>query len=167
MQCEHDMAQSMAPMSIDGTIQEDPQEVANVMPSQDRNNNTFSGDDISLGGYSTDQQEDVAGNSDHSSHDSTQDAQDDAKDQQWKPPTMEAACKAHMKIKDILHPCQDNGKGHKDLKLDLLLRSQLEGMQRFLWTYTNINSRVYNKWMAASLETAESAEHGWWYAWCL
>jgi hypothetical protein len=137
------------------------------MPSQDRNDDTFNGDNISLGGYSTDQQEGDAGNSDHGSHDSTQDAQDDAKDQRWKPPTVEAACKAHTKIKDILHPCRDNGIGHKDPKLDLLLRSRLEGMQRFLWAYTNINSRVYNTWMAASLETAESAEHGRCYARCL
>jgi hypothetical protein len=40
-------------------------------------------------------------------------------------------------------------------------------MQRFLWTYTNINSSLYNKWIAASLETAKSAECGQWYAWCL
>jgi hypothetical protein len=162
------MTQGMAPMNIDETIQENPQEDAvNAMPSQVENDDTLSGDNISLGGYSTDQQEDDAGNSDHSNHDSTQDAQDNMKDQQWKAPTVEAACKVHMKIKDILHPRQNNGKGHKDPKLDLLLRSWLEGMQRFLWTYTNINSRLYNKWMAASLETAESAERGRWYARCL
>ena len=72
----------MALMNINETIQEDLQEdEVDAMPSQDRNDDTFSGDDISLGGYSTDQQEDDAGNSDHSNHDSTWDAQDDAKDQ--------------------------------------------------------------------------------------
>lgn len=80
---------------------------------------------------------------------------------------MEAACKAHANIKDILHPRRDNRKGYKDPRVDLLLRSWLEGMQRFLWTYTNINARLYNKWMVASLEATESVEWGWWYVRCL
>lgn len=75
-----------------------------------------------------------------------QDAQDDAKDQRWKAPTVEAARKAHTKIKDILHPRRDNRKGHKDPKLNLLLRSWLEGMQRFL--------------KLLSLQSADGGMHG-------
>ena len=42
MQCEPDMTQSMAPMNIDETIQEDPQEdEVDAMPLQDRNDDTM------------------------------------------------------------------------------------------------------------------------------
>lgn len=112
---------------------------------------------------------DEAGASDaENGHD---EAHDDQKDQRWKLPTIEAAHTAHSRIKAILRPQRDNGVGHKDPGLDLLLRSCLEAMQRFLWRYIDINSEFYNKWMAASLDTARSSEHGVWFArrlreWC-
>jgi hypothetical protein len=80
-------------------------------------------------------------------------AQDNEKDHRWKPPSVEAAKVAHMKIKNILHLKRQMGHGYKDPKLDLLLKSQLEAMQHFLWTFTNPESHLYNKWMAASLDT--------------
>ncbi|KAF8994294.1 hypothetical protein BDQ17DRAFT_1251928, partial [Cyathus striatus] len=60
-----------------------------------------------------------------------------------------------------------NGVGHKDPKLDLLLHSWLEAMKQFLWNYTNIHSKFYGKWMAASLDTADALECGCWFARCL
>jgi hypothetical protein len=59
------------------------------------------------------------------------------------PPTVAAASTAYQKIKLILHPPRDNGKGYKDPKLDLLLRGRLEGMKQFLWVYSNPSSRTY------------------------
>lgn len=82
VQRKPDTTQGMAPVNIVETIQEDLQEDGvDAMPSQVENDNTLSGNNVSLGGYLTDQQEDDARNSDHGGHDSTQDAQDDAKDQ--------------------------------------------------------------------------------------
>ena len=64
---------------------------------------------------------DEAGASDaENGHD---EAHDDQKDQRWKPPTIEAAHTAHSRIKAILRPQRDNGVGHKDPGLDLLLKS--------------------------------------------
>jgi len=91
-------------------------------------------------------------------------AQDDKKDHRWKPPSIEAAKVVHMKIKDILHPKRQTGHGYKNPKLDLLLRSQLKAMQCFLWTYINPESHFYNKWMAASLDTAQGSGWGVWFA---
>jgi hypothetical protein len=70
----------------------------------------------------------------------------------------------HTKIKDILNPKRQADHGYKDLKLDLLFKSLLEAMQCFLWMYTNPESHFYNKWMAASLDTARGSEHGVWFA---
>jgi hypothetical protein len=72
-----------------------------------------------------------------------------------------------MKIKNILHPKRQMGHGYKDSKLDLLLKNWLEAMQHFLWTYTNPESHLYDKWMAASLDTAWESECGVWFAWQL
>ncbi|GLB45359.1 hypothetical protein LshimejAT787_2200220 [Lyophyllum shimeji] len=90
-------------------------------------------------------------------------AQDDEKQPRWLP-TVEAAQIAHKQLDGILNPRQDNGIGHKDPKLDLLLRSRLEAMKRFLWAYTDPTSQYYDKWMPASLATAKASERGPWFA---
>ena len=104
---------------------------------------------------------DKAGDSDKNGHD---EAHDNQKYRQWEPPTIDAARVAHTRIKAILHLQRNNGIGHKDPKLNLLLRNHLEAMQRFLWRYIDFNSEFYNKWMAASLDTARSSECGVWFA---
>jgi transposase len=91
-------------------------------------------------------------------------AQDDERDKRWLPPTITVAKDAHSLIRNIIRPPRNTGKGYKDPKIDLLLRSRLEAMMRFLWAYTNPTSKVYNKWTAASLETAAAMERGPWFA---
>ena len=86
------------------------------------------------------------------------------KDMQWSPPTVEAVKEGHKKIKDLIHPPQNTGKGYKDPKLDLVLRSRLEAMMRFMWAYINSKSPCYDKWEAASLDTAWAAERGPYFA---
>ena len=94
-------------------------------------------------------------------------AHSDQKEMRWKPPTLKAVQTAHTKIKAIIHPPQNTGKGYKDPGLDLLLQSWLKSMQQFLWAYIDVKSPFYNKWMAALLDMAHTAEKGLWFAWCL
>lgn len=90
--------------------------------------------------------------------------QDDEKNKLWLPPSIEAAHAAHTRLDAILNPRRNTGAGHKDPSLDLFLRSRLEGMKRFLWNYTNPRSRFYEKWIAASVDTATASEKGPWFA---
>jgi len=46
-----------------------------------------------------------------------------------------AAALADLRL--VIAPLRDTGVGHKDPKLDLLLRSRLEKMRMFLWMYTD------------------------------
>jgi hypothetical protein len=91
-------------------------------------------------------------------------AEDDEKDTRWKPPNIATAKVAHDRIKHILRPPRNTGKGYKDPNLDLLTRNRLEAMRQFLYAYTNPTSKVYNQWCAASLETARAMERGTWFA---
>ena len=91
-------------------------------------------------------------------------AESEEKDMRWSPPTVEAVKEAHKKIKDMIRPPRDNGKGYKDPKLDLVLRGRLEAMMRFMWAYINSESPCYDKWEAASLDTARAAERGSYFA---
>jgi hypothetical protein len=93
-----------------------------------------------------------------SDEDGEGEAHSDQKEMRWKPPTLEAAQTAHAKIKAIIHPPQNTGKGCKDLGLYLLLQSWLGSMQQFLWAYIDVKSPFYNKWMATSLDIAHMAE---------
>ena len=86
------------------------------------------------------------------------------KDVRWNPPTVQAVKEAHKKIKVIIHPSRGTGKGYKDPKLALVLRGRLENMQRFMWAYINSESPVYDKWEVASLDTAQTAERGPYFA---
>ena len=61
-------------------------------------------------------------------------------------------------LKKILRPAQLTGGGYKDPGLDLVLRTCLEEMKQFLWTYVNPQSIAYNKWTAASLHTVTYLE---------
>jgi len=91
-------------------------------------------------------------------------AQSDERDTRKPPPSVIAAGEAYKKLKDIISPPRNKGKGYKDPNLDLLTRSRLEAMKRFLWTYINPESRFYDQWTAASLDTAQAAERGPWFA---
>ena len=91
-------------------------------------------------------------------------AHGDEKEKRWKPPTLEATQAAHANIKAIIRPPWDTGGGYKDPGLDLLLRSRLESMQRFLWAYINVKSPFHKKWTMASLDIAHTAEKGLWFA---
>ena len=77
-------------------------------------------------------------------------------------PTVEDAKSAYTDIKEILKPKRNKGPGHKDPKLDLLLRSRLEKMKLFLWAYINTTGR--GAWVAASLKTAKDVSEGPWSA---
>jgi hypothetical protein len=79
------------------------------------------------------------------------------------PPTINEARLALVDLKLILRPPRSSGWGHKDPKLDLLLRTRLERMQMFLWNYTDSMSKS-SGWMAASLKTAHAHEKGPWLA---
>jgi hypothetical protein len=79
------------------------------------------------------------------------------------PPTVEEATLALADLKLILRPPRNSGRGHKDPKLDLLLRTRLERMQMFLWNYTDPANKGCG-WMAASLKTAHAQEKGPWLA---
>jgi hypothetical protein len=105
-----------------------------------------------------------AGDEGKSDSEGVGDAQDDERQKIWIPPSIEAALAAHAQLDEIINPRRNNGKGHKDPNLDLLLRSHLEGMKRFLWNYTNTASRFYRKWIAASVDTARASEKGPWFA---
>jgi hypothetical protein len=101
----------------------------------------------------------------HNGHEEGEEAShnDDQKDQRWKAPSIEAAKIAHAELKNILHPPRKNGIGYKHANIDLLLRSRLEAMQQYLWIYINPCSRYHGKWMAASIETAQSLARGLWF----
>src|SRR5882762_96776 len=60
-----------------------------------------------------------------------------------------AAALADLRL--VIAPLRNSGIGHKDLKLDLLLRSRLENMRMFLWMYTDPNN--LRRWQDASLRT--------------
>jgi len=49
-------------------------------------------------------------------------AENDKKNTRWKPPTVAAAKIAHDRIKHILRPLRNTGKGYKDPNLDLLIQ---------------------------------------------
>ena len=121
---------------------------------------------ISQAGPSTEENdnESDAGDEDKSDSEGVGDAQDDEKQKIWIPPSIDAARAAHAQLDEILNPRRKSGKGHKDPGLDLLLRSRLEAMKRFLWNYTNTASRFYEKWIAASIDTARASEKGPWFA---
>jgi hypothetical protein len=71
-----------------------------------------------------------------------------------------AAALADLRL--VIAPLRDTGIGHKDPKLDLLLRGRLEKMRMFLWMYTDpINPCG---WQDASLRTAKAYEKGGWLA---
>jgi hypothetical protein len=76
-------------------------------------------------------------------------------------PSLNEAQLALDNLKKILHPPRtshaEHG-GYKDPSLDSYLRTRLEEMKQFLWTYVNPQSTVYNKWTAASLHTANYLE---------
>jgi hypothetical protein len=155
-------------MEVDDCLQADTDLHASASVEQGPNRDHDSHhDSVELGEQSEQDNEDIVkgaedpGTSDQEGHGK---AQDDEKDHRWKPPSIEAAKVAHMKIKDIFHPKRQKGHGYKDLKLDLLLRSRLEAMQHFLWMYINPESHFYNKWMAASLDAAQGSEQGVWFA---
>ena len=71
-----------------------------------------------------------------------------------------AAALADLRL--VIAPLRDTGVGHKDPKLDLLLRSRLEKMRMFLWMYTDPNNP--RGWQDASLRTAKAHEKGGWLA---
>jgi hypothetical protein len=71
-----------------------------------------------------------------------------------------AAALADLRL--VIAPLRNSGIGHKDLKLDLLLRSRLENMRMFLWMYTDPNN--LRRWQDASLRTAKAHEKGGWLA---
>ncbi len=123
-------------------------------------------EDIEVGEKEAEDDRDLSENEDRDQSDREGDggAQDDTKKKLWECPTVVQAKIAYGRIKLILHPPRNTGKGYKDPKLDLLLRGRLEGMKQFLWTYINPESRSYNKWMAASLEMAMAFEKGPWFA---
>jgi hypothetical protein len=108
--------------------------------------------------------ESATGNGGESDSEGVGNAQDDEKNKNWLPPSIETAHAAHTQLDSILNPRRNNGKGHKDLNLDLLLQSRLEGMKRFLWNYINPTSRFYDKWIPASVDTATASEKGPWFA---
>ena len=77
------------------------------------------------------------------------------------PPSLDEAQLALDNLKKILRPPRtshaEHG-GYKDPRLDSYLRTRLEEMKQFLWTYVNPQSTVYNKWTAASLHMANYLE---------
>ena len=155
-------------MEVDECLQVDMDLHASASVEQGPNRDCDSHhDSVELGGQSEQDNEDVvegAEDSGTSDQEGCGRAQDDEKDHRWKPPSIEAEKLTHMKIKDILHPKRQTGHDYRDLKLDLLLRSQLEAMQHFFWTYINPELDFYNKWMAVSLDTAQGSEWGVWFA---
>ena len=78
--------------------------------------------------------------------------QSDERDTRKPPPSVIVAGKAYKKLKNIISPPWNKGKGYKDPNLDFLTCSHLEAMKWFLWTYINPESRFYDQWMAASLD---------------
>ena len=86
------------------------------------------------------------------------DVQSNAKNTRKPPPSVMVAREAYKMLKDIISPPRNKGKGYKDANLDLLTRSRLEAMKCFLWIYIDPESRFYDQWMAASLNTTQAAE---------
>ncbi|OAX37477.1 hypothetical protein K503DRAFT_719663 [Rhizopogon vinicolor AM-OR11-026] len=78
------------------------------------------------------------------------------------PPTLEEAATALDDLKFLIQPRRPSGIGHKDPKLDLLLRSRLEKMRMFLWNYTKLIGA--KRWQAASLMTADAYGKSTWLA---
>lgn len=76
------------------------------------------------------------------------------------PPSMEEAVAALESVVEILRPCRLNGKpGHKDPKLDLLLRWRLDRMEVLLRLYTD-RSNGPSAWIVASLQAAKDLGPG-------
>jgi hypothetical protein len=89
-----------------------------------------------------------------------------------KPSTMEAACKALADVKQLLKPPRLRGHGYKECRLLLALRTRMEWISDLLALYTNTNSRLSNgnnssRWMALSLDCAETQQCGPYQARCL
>ena len=77
------------------------------------------------------------------------------------PPLLQEAQLALDALKLMLRPpCTSHAEhgGYKDPELDPYLRTRIEEMKQFLWTYVNPQSTVYNKWTAASLHTMNYLE---------
>ena len=77
------------------------------------------------------------------------------------PPSLDEAQLALDNLKKLLCPLRTSHAEHgryKDPGMDSYLRTQLEEMKQFLWTYVNPQSTVYDKWTAASLHTANNLE---------
>jgi hypothetical protein len=84
--------------------------------------------------------------------------------------TMDDARAALKDIGLILRPPRNKGAGYKKCTVDLLTRTRLEGMQSFLHIYTNTKRPIGGRdadsprWIAASLEAANAAQRGPWFA---
>jgi hypothetical protein len=79
------------------------------------------------------------------------------------PPTVEEAAFALADLNRVLRPPRDSGGGHKDPKLDSLLRRRLERVQMFLRNYTDPTNKAPG-WQAASLKTAKAFGKTTWLA---
>jgi hypothetical protein len=92
-----------------------------------------------------------------------------APDHSWearKPPTVGLAYCALRDLKLILKPPQETGRGQKDLRLPLALRTRLERMSSFLWIYTDKNMLAPcprgttngSRWTSGSLQAAHAQQ---------
>jgi hypothetical protein len=63
------------------------------------------------------------------------------------PPNPKTTDECLKRIEDILRPKRTNGKGHRDLHLNLVLRARLEVMANFLQIY---QMKGYEGWIKAS-----------------
>lgn len=77
------------------------------------------------------------------------------------PPTIEQVKAAHEDIKNILRPRRSTGRGFKDPALGKVMKERLEGMKLFCFNYLDMVAKGRpSVWMAASLQTAKSLDHG-------
>ena len=111
----------------EASVELTPMEMDDVLHHSIFEDQIDTGDDPNVGEHVDDEETygdepDEPGMSDK---DEEGEAHSDQKEMRWKPPTLEAAQTAHAKIKAIIHPPWNTGKGYKDPGLDLLLRSWL------------------------------------------
>jgi len=78
-------------------------------------------------------------------------------------PDRAEAAAALVDLRLVIAPLRDSGIGHKDPKLNLLLRSRLEKMRMFLWMYTDPNN-PRSGWQEASMRAAKAHKKGGWFA---
>lgn len=126
------------------------------------NDGAEEGKEAQYGGASDEEDESDA--SDASDEEEAPTHNNDEKDLRWKAPSIIAVSTAYSKLQPILRPPRNTGYGHKHAEIDDLLRSRLEAMAQFLWNYADLNSRLYGKWIAASIDTAQRLHRGPWYA---